>query len=293
MEKATLLAGRPNQLLEPVSLDRVEGHSPTIGLHVVEVPNGSCCRVQLDVGIPTRGWLTTMLASTWVILAALTAVSLPWTAGTEAWTDSEKRDLVVVLVTTSAGVAALIAHNDFGEVAARLVAPVRVLGAICVTLPVIQASLLVLAPKPSAARTPWTWGQYAILACALVIVGLVTLAWARSFLSEHADRVQSPWDMTVDEGTSHLPRLFWAAVAQYDFHSPAVGIESAEAWHEYYRWTNEKQQQAIESLTSRRQPEGARETTTCAHGQFACRGTAVCPTRHLTATPSPAGSHES
>jgi hypothetical protein len=135
-----------------------------------------------------------------------------------------------------------------------------------------------------------TWGEYAILACAVVIVGLVTLAWARSLRSEHADRVQSPWDMTVDEGLSHLPRLFWSAVAQYDFHSPAVGIESAEAWHEYYRWTNEKQRKAIESLTSPRQPEGARQTTKCAHARFACRGTAVCPTPQLTATPTPAGS---
>jgi hypothetical protein len=291
LEKATLVAGRPNEQVggpddePPTSVDRIEGHAPTLGLHAVEVPNGSLCRVQLDLGIPTRGWLTTMLASSWIILCVLGLVALPWTMDAELWEDGQVRDLVLVLATTAAGIAALVAHNDFGEVATRLVAPIRVFSAIAVTLPVLQAGVLVFAPSPATGGDSWGWAEYVewgILAVAFVIVLVMTPAWMRSRISEKADAVRSPWDMTVPrpehECVPRVPRSFWGAVDQYRFDSPAVGVQSAEAWRERFRWTDRRQRHAIETLqlptdTSRSVPRALR----CPREGAGCPRSAGCP----------------
>ncbi len=50
------------------------------------------------------------------------------------------------------------------------------------------------------------------------------------------------------------PRRGWngssihAALDAYDFGSPAVGIRSAEAWHERYAWDDDAQYEAIRAL---------------------------------------------
>jgi hypothetical protein len=250
IERATLLAGRPNDPDRHLSVDRVEGHASTVGLHAVEVPNGSCCRVQLDLGIPTRGWLTTMLASSWVILGVLVVVGMPWTLRTGPWSDVQVRDLVLMLVTTSAGIAALISQREFSGLAARLVAPIRVLGAVAVTLPIAQAGILVLASPPIDERDRSGWDEYAVpalLLLAVLVVCLVTVAWVRSTL-EHRAVVKSPWDMTVDDPSPDIPSGFWAALDKYEFDSPAIGIRSAEAWHQHYHWTDGKQRDAVVAL---------------------------------------------
>ena len=67
IERATLLAGRPQSTtagvhLGNVSVDDVTPRGPTAGLHAVEVPNGSLCRAQIDLRVPSQGWLGTLLA---------------------------------------------------------------------------------------------------------------------------------------------------------------------------------------------------------------------------------------
>jgi hypothetical protein len=293
IEKATLVAGRPNDPEQKhpeqkphVSIDLVEGHAQTVGLHAVEVPNGSCCRVQLDLGIPTRGWLTTMLAASWVILAVLCVVGLPWTLRTGAWSDGEKRDLVLMLVTTSAGIAALISQREFNGLAARLVAPMRVLGAVAVTLPIVNAGILVLGSPPTDRSPGWGWDEYAVVAvllAALLVVGLVSAAWVRSARARQRAEVRSPWDMTVDDPAPEIPKTFWAAVDRFDFTSPAIRIWSAEAWHEEYCWRDAKQLAALKALKPSADPESlAAAAPFCVDSQAACVLSPACPTTSRT-----------
>jgi hypothetical protein len=293
IEKATLVAGRPNDPERHVSADLVEERAQTVGLHAVEVPNGSCSRVQLDLGIPTRGWLTTMLAVSWVILTVLCVVGLPWTLRTETWSDGEVRDLVLVLVTTSAGVAALISQREFSGLAARLVAPIRVLGAVAVTLPIVHAAILVLGSPPTERSPGWGWDEYAVpavLLIVLLIVGLVTAAWVRSARAGKQAQVTSPWDMTVDDPAPHIPKSFWDAVDRFEFDSPAIRVWSAEAWHERYRWRDAKQCAALKALKPRTdRGDLTAAAPLCVHPGAACPLSPACPMPTGMAGPPPSG----
>jgi hypothetical protein len=250
--RASLLAGRPNEPDRHVSADSIVGHSPTMGLHAVEIPNGSLCRTQLDLRVPTRGWLTTMVTSCWLIFFVLLSLLLYSLLQSAPLTADQLSNLVLLLVTTSAGVVALIAQRDFGGVAARLVTPMRALGATSTALPIVTAGLLTYASRarellPNSVK----FAVGAVSFASLVIVVFTTFVWIRTRKDERRSIEElSPWDQTEDGERRNFTN-FWDALESYQFDTAAIGVRSAEGWHERYSWTDEHQEDAVAALQPR------------------------------------------
>lgn len=268
--EASLLAGRPNQTDHRVSVDHIVGHSPTVGLHAVEIPNGSLCRVQLDMAVPTRGWLTTLLVASWLVFAVIASVVDHRFAD---WRADQVTHVVVILITTSAGVAALLSSREFGGVTARLVARTRALGTVQMALPAFAAGALAYGGTKrywgATAEAIWLVGLFAASA---VIVIMITYSWIHSLVVERRDILLSPWDMTSSDATTSsdrrvrdLPGTFQELLKRYSFDRPAIGIRSAEAWHEVYAWSDRKQYQAVSALRNGRASHGAETCQT--HGR--------------------------
>jgi hypothetical protein len=247
--RASLLAGRPNDPHRHVSADSIVGHSPTMGLHAVEIPNGSLCRAQVDLRVPTRGWLTTMVTSCWLIFFVLLSLLLYSLLQSAPLAAEQVTNIVFLLVTTSAGVVALIAQRDFGGVAARLVTYMRALGAVATALPIVTAGFLTYAsragdPLPGSVKV----AVGALSFTSLVIVVFTTTVWIRTRRDERRSLEElSPWDQT-DDGDRRDFTNFSEALKSYRFDTAAVGVRSAEGWHERYVWTDEHQQAAVAAL---------------------------------------------
>jgi hypothetical protein len=281
VEKATLLAGRLNDPSRHVSVDHVEGHAPTVALRAYEIPNGSNCRVQLDIGIPTRGFLNTAFVSSWVIFIVLVLAGIPWVFRDVPWSPDQMTNMVLVLITVAAGVATLISQRETGEVAARLVSRLRAMGAVAVTLPVAMAGTLVfLIPSTGRDARP-RWAEFLVASTAVAafaIAVLVTKAWRRSMRIERKKVVEgSPLDRTTRTHVDNPPADYWLAVDKYGFDSPAIGIRSAEAWHERYFWTDPKQRDAIVALKPTVTPQGSDGCTPfCVGADARCLGSIGC-----------------
>jgi hypothetical protein len=248
---ATLLAGRPNDPERHVSEDHVSGHAPTVGLHAVEIPNGSLCRVQVDFRVPSRGWLTAMVISCAVVFGVILSVLYHLTVHVLPWNDGQVTNVVVLLITTSAGVATLIAQREFSGVADRMVGQLRALGALSTSLPIFAAGFLAYMTLPATGSELNVVRAAIIVLTALAFVALViaALAWELSRRGGHYSVVQeSPWDMTIDKQRNRAMTNFSEALLKYEFDSPAVSIRSAEGWHEHYRWTDERQRMVTRML---------------------------------------------
>ena len=82
----------------------------------------------------------------------------------------------------------------------------------------------------------------------LLIAIIILVTWVRTFLDERRSVVQqSPWDQTRDT-RRELVTNFMTGIERFHFDTAAVGIESAEGWHERYTWTDEAQRDAVEAL---------------------------------------------
>ncbi len=265
--KATLLAGRPNDPSRHVSEDQVVGHTPMAGLHAVEVPNGSLCRVQVDLAVPTQGWLNTVWISTIAIFVVLLSVALHWKS-TSALSHEQITNVVLILATTSAGVAALVAQRDGGAVAARFVAQLRLLGTIALILPLVAAGLLVYSglkdgtgttqrqvAKSLPYMTPLLWTLTGVAGGIAMVFGIV---WLQGIRMQRVSIVkESPWDQTtrgdLDGPLPAEPPLppkpnFGERCKALRFDSAAVGVESAEGWHSRYFWDDDKQVLAVDAV---------------------------------------------
>ena len=69
----------------------------------------------------SRGRLTAMVISCAVVFGVVVSVLYHLTLQQLRWTDGQVTNVVVLLITTSAGVAALIAQREFSGVADRMV----------------------------------------------------------------------------------------------------------------------------------------------------------------------------
>jgi hypothetical protein len=256
--QAGLLAGRPNDPKRHVSTDHTPGHGPTIGLHAVEVPNGSLCRAQVDLRVSTRGWLTTSLISCWLIFAVLLSVVYHLFLRPPTWSDVQVTNVVLLLVSASGGVATLIAQRDSGALAARLVGRIRALGAMAIALPIIGAGFLIYpndddtGPADSG-TTPLALPEKISLSVltvlSLAIVALSTTAWVLTWLDERKTGSRSPWNMTGDsEPPPPRHNDFRVALRKTGFDTPAVGVKSSEGWHERYAWDDDRQNDALAAL---------------------------------------------
>ncbi|MEO7267626.1 MAG: hypothetical protein ABIW49_00255 [Knoellia sp.] len=244
--EASLLAGRPNEPGREVSWDHVVGHSPKVGLHALEIPNGSLCRVQLDLAVPSRGWLATLLVASWLIFLVVLAACYHWLTHSDDWDTDRVTNVVAILITTSAGVAALLSQHEFVGVAARLVAPMRALAVVQMALPALGAGFLAYG-SPLDDKFSVGDALTSITGVAFLISLLITFAWYHSLRIERRSIVRSPWDMTgVPPPEVRLD--YWEGLRLLEFASPAIGIRSVESWQERYDWSDERQAAAVTGL---------------------------------------------
>lgn len=255
--QASLLAGRPHEPTRRLSVDRVVGHTPTIGLHAIEIPNNSLCRVQLDLRVPSAGWLTHLVMSCLVIAGVLASVAFHPSDLTDT---NVVTNVVVILITASAATATLVAERDFHGLGASMLTLLRALGALSLALPIIAAGYLVYGASAEEHKRPPAQPVLIVLfGLSIILFVAAALAWRQSWLAERNWNAEaSPWDMTIIKqqqkgGTavhkrSKIPQTYDAALEELKFMEPAVGIQSAEGWHEMYTWTDEQQQQAKKDL---------------------------------------------
>jgi hypothetical protein len=260
--EATLLAGRPNDPNHSVSEDRVVGHTPVVGLHAVEVPSGSLCRVQVRLGVPAGGWLAAVWASSLAVSGVLASVAYHWHQA-NVLNSNQTTNVVLILVTAAAAAATLVAQRDNGGVAARFVSGLRALGTVSTVLPLIAAALLTYADLGSNAQVPlketvraelWT-----LTGVGLLIAVIFTTVILKSFAAQYHEVIrESPWDQSepasADEGELEKdpPQPsrpeFHERLGRYGFGRPAVSVRSAEGWHDRYEWTGPQQDAAVRRL---------------------------------------------
>jgi hypothetical protein len=172
---------------------------------------------------------------------------------TVTWSNDQLTNVVLLLVTVSAASATFIAQRDAGGVAARMVTWLRALGALAIALPAIAVAFLVYAAKASSGQTQVfdKSDRYMVLALCLVSLltaSIISFTWVRTFLDERRSVVQqSPWDQTRDT-RRELVTNFRTGIKRFHFDTAAVGIQSAEGWHERYTWTDKVQWRAVEEL---------------------------------------------
>ena len=252
--KASLLAGRP---AEPKpSLDHVRGGFPTVGLHVVEVPNGSLSRAQIGLQVVTRGWLMTSMLSSWAVFALLLAFAKHDSVLKQAG------DLpTVILVALASGVAAILAQPDAHGLAAHLLRWTRALATISVALPLVATTFIVFGSVHPNHVPPALWTAVGIGGVIAAILSVVCLAsWLRQ-----RRIIRSPWEQSrARPDIPRPPDNFFAAEKAYQYDKPAMRLDSAEGWHTKFLWNQkaeseltaalEKQQWAHHSPFQRQRP---------------------------------------
>ncbi|WP_104164768.1 hypothetical protein [Arthrobacter sp. SX1312] len=186
--EARLLAGRPNggrpdDTHVRYTSDHVVGHTATVGLHAVEVPNGSLCQAQVDFRVTSRGWLTNAVFSCGLVAVVLVSLVVQALSGGTSWSTGQITNIIALLITTAAAVGAVIAHSTFSGVAARMVARLRGLAAVAVAQPIVAAGALAFAEEVDGTSTVRLDGGTravlviatcaALVVCALIVMALV------------------------------------------------------------------------------------------------------------------------
>ncbi len=238
--KASLLAGRPRH--RRPSLDHVEGGFPTVGLHVIEVPNGSLSRAQIGLQVVTRGWLTTSTLSAWAVFAFLLAFA------THDAALKRTGDLpALILVALASGIAALVAQPDAHGLAAHLLKWARALAAIAVALPLVAMTFIVFESVHPTHVPPALWMAAGIGGVIAVILSAV---WLASRLRQRKI-VRSPWEQNRARGRDDIlkpPKNFETAEQEYSYKKPAMRVDSAEGWHTEFLWDQEAEDHLIAAL---------------------------------------------
>lgn len=263
--RATLLAGRPqpgtpSTVGNGVTVDDVTPRGPTAGLHAVEVPNGSLCRAQIDLMVPSQGWLGTLLAAAFACLIVVASVLVHAEregGNPDHWSAEQVTNIVLLLATVSAGSATYVAHQHAHDIAAKMVRGLRFIGAFMMAIPALVAGGLVYLGESEAARTwqaEWLLALQIAVACAASCWLIVSLAWLAALRSQSKHRVRSSWDLTDVEATSTVVavdnRTYRKAMEDLGFKGPAIGFYTAEGWHERYAWDDDKQNEALAALST-------------------------------------------
>ncbi|MDN5768003.1 MAG: hypothetical protein L0H78_19560, partial [Humibacillus sp.] len=277
---AAFLAGRPNDQEEKStskpSWDRVVNPGQTVGLHAVEIPNGSLCRAQVDLRIPSRGWLSTLTVSVLAITIVMVTVAYHARLLDERgqWTVNQVTNIVLLLVTVTAGAATYVAQHQAGAVASRMVSKLRLFGMAALAIPSMAAVLLIyLRGEPVSSNKPLILGFLIFLTvlCGSAAASLGR-AWVFTYLDEGRCGRPSPWDMSsIDDPAMQTPgrirscflKFFGAQAgktaeesqdaplpgrdlsfdaysSELGFTKKAIGVASAEGWHEVYGWNDHR-----------------------------------------------------
>jgi hypothetical protein len=221
-----------------------------------------------------------MLVACLAICAVLGTVAYQWRYRNPDWGQDEITNVVLLLVTTSAAVIALVAQREGGDVAARFVSGARVLGTVATVLPIAVAVFLVYGNSGTHPAERF-FVLFLCLASA-VPAGVIGKAWWNSVKADrHKAEKASPWDMADHEKArrqrqDETPKVrnFHDNVRHYGFDTAAIGVRSAEAWHEYYGWDDGAQLHAVTSLQPHVWPV---PRPACAGSQSNCARRKACP----------------
>lgn len=238
--EASLLAGRPGE--DVPSLDHVRGSYPTVGLHVIEVPNGSLSRAHIDLQVVTRGWLTTSMLSSWAVFALLLAFA------THDSVLQKTGDLpTVILVALASGIAALIAQPDVHGLAGHLLKWVRVLATAAVALPLVATTFIMFESIHPTHVPPALWTAAGIGGAIAITLSTVFLAsWRRQ---RERTVVRSPWEQSrARRDIPERPQSFREAEKNHRYQKPAMRVDSAEGWHTEFLWNQEDEDELIVAL---------------------------------------------
>ena len=184
--EASLLAGRPREAA--LSSDHVQGGFPTVGLHVIEVPNGSLSRAQIGLQVVTRGWVTASTLSCWAVFGLLLAVAL------------HRNDLkragdvpVLILVALAGAAAGIVAQSDGRGLAAHLLKWTRALATMAAVLPLVATTYIAFEPTDPSRVPPALWSAAAAAGViALLLTAVCLVSWRRQHRT-----VCSPWNRTA------------------------------------------------------------------------------------------------
>ena len=237
--RASLLAGRPKQARS--SLDHVQGGFPTVGLHVIEVPNGSLSRAQIGLQVVTRGWLTASMLSAWAVFALLLAFA------THDAVLRRTGDLpALILVALASGIAAIIAQPDAHGLSAHLLKSARALATIAIALPLVAMTFIVFEKVNPSHVPPALWTAAGIGGAIAAILGTV---WLASWIRQRRI-VRSPWEQNRARGhdVRKQPGNFEEAEKEYHYTKPAMRVDSAEGWHTEFLWNQEAEDRLIAAL---------------------------------------------
>lgn len=275
VDRADLVAGRPNTVVgEPprVSCDSVSDPGHSAGLHAVEVPPGSLCRAQVDLRLPRRGWLSTLLGSmvavSCVMIAVLVYAHQVANSGVELDTD-QATNVIVLLVSVAAGAATYVAQQHATDVMTRLAKALRLVAVAAVAAPAMAAVTITLIWQTADSNPQLLFRVLSVVTCVeLAALGVAVYVWLSILKSEsNAAGRPSPWDMThvslpddprctpkfrrnavTDSSTSLADATFEQCCREVGMKEPAVGVYSAEGWLEHYRWSNRSQALAVQRL---------------------------------------------
>lgn len=268
IREAALLAGRPNagadqRSPDVVSIDNASGGT-TVGLHAVEVPTQSLCRVQLELYIGSRGWLGTLLASCVAAAAVLWFTFFQtYHGGDDQWHSDQVTNLVLFLVTISAGAATYVAATHQNAVTGRMLTGLRLAGTIAMSLPAVVAGWMAYLGQGvqngfgSDLETTFRVATATGAGVATLITAVVCGAFVRARYFEWQEsrlRIRrSPWDQAglgADTTSDSYDRTagFRSLVREVGFHKQAIGVDSSEGWHDTYQWNDGLQAAAVAYL---------------------------------------------
>lgn len=236
--EASLLAGPPGH--SDPSFDHVQGSFPTVGLHVIEVPNGSLSRVQIGLQVANSGWLLTSMFTCWAVFAFMLALALHVRALRQA------SDLLIpILIALAAAAAGFVAQRDAHPLATRLLKWARSLALVAGALPLVAVTFIVFQSVAPTHVAPALWSATGVSGAIalLLLVGCVR-SWWRLRKS-----IRSPWEQDrTDRHFPSPPERFEDAEATYRYNMPAMRVESAEGWHKDFRWNKETEQELLDRL---------------------------------------------
>jgi hypothetical protein len=260
---AALLAGRPSLptlsgTQQPVraslvgegrhlrpSFDQIGGGYPNVDLHVVEVPYGSRCHVQVAVEARTDSWFASAVLGSWLAVLVLFF----------AWLVKPDFDAGSALIMSFvAGLVANLARPNTHRLVARLLSKVRLLAGVVGVVTFVAAVLVAFASSPTAHRClGWLLG----LAAAGTLT--VTASWLSAF-RRHRREVpkESPWEhhrprrgdlgrgsdvMAPHELLAHkieeATHPYDLAFEKLEFNRPAVRVASCEGGRNEFAWDND------------------------------------------------------
>jgi hypothetical protein len=237
--EASLLAGRPKEAAP--SFDHVQGGFPTVGLHVIEVPNGSLSRAQIGLQVLARGWLINSMLASWAVCGFVLAF-----ATHPAAVLGTTRDFPILILVALAGVVAgVIAQSDAKGLAAYLLRWTRGLAIVAAILPLVATTFIALGTVRRSHVAPALW-------TAAVLGGVIAaLLTEVCVLSWHRQRqvVCSPWEQSrARRDMPERPANFAVAALAHHYDKPAVRVDSAEGWHTKFDWDGECENQLVTAL---------------------------------------------